>query len=33
MEGIEYLYELCEALPRNGHGDNEYTRRSFNSIP
>ena len=33
MEGIEYLYELCEALPRSGPGDNEYTRRAFNSIP
>jgi SAM-dependent methyltransferase len=32
MEGIEYLYELCEALPRSGPGDNEYTRRAFNSI-
>jgi len=33
MEGIEYLYELCEALPRSGPGDNEHTRRAFNSIP
>ncbi|MCK4622536.1 MAG: class I SAM-dependent methyltransferase [Desulfuromonadales bacterium] len=33
MEGIEYLYELCEALPRSGPGDNECTRRAFNSIP
>ena len=33
MEGIEYLYELCEALPRCGPGDNEYTRRAFHSIP
>ena len=33
MEGIEYLYELCEALPRSGPGDNEYTKRAFNSIP
>ncbi|MBW2006090.1 MAG: class I SAM-dependent methyltransferase [Deltaproteobacteria bacterium] len=32
MEGIEYLYELCEALPRSGPGDNEYTRRAFNFI-
>jgi ubiquinone/menaquinone biosynthesis C-methylase UbiE len=32
MEGIEYLYELCEALPRSGPGDNEYTRRAFNAI-
>jgi ubiquinone/menaquinone biosynthesis C-methylase UbiE len=33
MEGIEYLYELCEALPRSGPGDNEFTRRAFNVIP
>jgi SAM-dependent methyltransferase len=33
MEGIEYIYELCEALPRSGPGNNEYTRRAFNSIP
>ena len=33
MEGIEYLYELCERLPRSGPGDNECTRRAFNSIP
>lgn len=33
MGGIEYLYELCEALPRCGPGDNESTRRAFNSIP
>ena len=33
MEGIEYIYELCEALPRSGPGDNECTRRAFNSIP
>ena len=33
MEGIEYIYELCEALPRSGPGDNEYTRRAFNSLP
>jgi ubiquinone/menaquinone biosynthesis C-methylase UbiE len=33
MEGIEYIYELCEALPRSGPGDNESTRRAFNSIP
>ena len=32
MEGIEYLYELCEVLPRCGPGDNEFTRRAFNSI-
>ena len=33
MEGIEYIYELCEALPRSGPGDNEFTRRAFNLIP
>ncbi|MGD9321079.1 MAG: class I SAM-dependent methyltransferase [Desulfobacteraceae bacterium] len=33
MEGMEYLYELCEALPRCGPGDNEYTRRAFHAIP
>lgn len=33
MEEIEYLYELCEALPRCGPGDNEYTRRAFDAIP
>ena len=32
MEGIEYIYELCELLPRSGPGDNESTRRAFNSI-
>ncbi len=32
MEGIEYLYELCEALPRGGPGDNEFTRRAFSAI-
>jgi cyclopropane fatty-acyl-phospholipid synthase-like methyltransferase len=33
MEGIKYLYELCEALPRSGPGDNEHTRRAFYSLP
>ncbi len=32
MEGIEYLYELCEALPRCGPGDNEFTKRAFSAI-
>lgn len=32
MEGIEYLYELCEALSRCGPGDNEFTRRAFSAI-
>lgn len=29
---MEYLYELCEALPRCGPGDNEFTRRAFRAI-
>jgi len=33
MEGIEYLHELCEALPRCGPGDNEFTKRAYNAIP
>ena len=33
MEGIEYLYEISESLPRCGPGGNEFTRRAFNSIP
>jgi ubiquinone/menaquinone biosynthesis C-methylase UbiE len=33
MEGIEYIYELCEALPRSGPGENKHTKRAFNSIP
>jgi ubiquinone/menaquinone biosynthesis C-methylase UbiE len=33
MEGVEYLYELCEALPRCGPGDNEFTRRAFRAVP
>jgi len=33
MEGMEYFYELFEALPRGGPGDNEFTRRAFNVIP
>jgi cyclopropane fatty-acyl-phospholipid synthase-like methyltransferase len=33
MEGIEYIYELCEALPRSGPGDNASTRHAFNAIP
>jgi ubiquinone/menaquinone biosynthesis C-methylase UbiE len=32
MEGMKYLYELCEALPRCGPGDNEHTRRAFGAI-
>jgi len=30
MEGMEYFYELFEALPRGGPGENEFTRRAFN---
>jgi SAM-dependent methyltransferase len=33
MEGMEYFYELFEALPRGGPGDNESTRTAFNTIP
>ncbi len=33
MEGMEYFYELFEALPRGGPGDKESTRRAFNTIP
>ncbi len=33
MEGMEYFYELFEALPRCGPGENEFTRRAFNAIP
>ncbi len=33
MEGMEYFYELFEALPRCGPGGNELTRRAFNIIP
>jgi ubiquinone/menaquinone biosynthesis C-methylase UbiE len=33
MEGMEYFYELFEALPRGGPGDEESTRRAFNTIP
>ena len=30
---MEYFYELFEALPRGGPGDNKSTRRAFNTIP
>jgi SAM-dependent methyltransferase len=33
MEGMEYFYELFEALPRGGPGDDTSTRRAFNTIP
>ena len=32
MEGMEYFYELFEALPRCGPGDNKSTQRAFNTI-
>ena len=32
MDGMEYFYELFEALPRGGPGDNRSTRRAFNAI-
>jgi ubiquinone/menaquinone biosynthesis C-methylase UbiE len=32
MEGMEYFYELFEALPRGGPGDNVSTRRAYNFI-
>jgi ubiquinone/menaquinone biosynthesis C-methylase UbiE len=33
MEGMEYFYELFEALPRGGPGDIKSTQRAFNTIP
>ena len=33
MDGMEYFYELFEALPRGGPGDNNSTRRAFDTIP
>ncbi|WP_455210811.1 class I SAM-dependent methyltransferase [Kaarinaea lacus] len=33
MEGMEYFYELFEALPRGGPGSNEFTRQAFQAIP
>ena len=33
MEGMEYFYELFEALPRGGPGNNDSTRRAFDVIP
>ena len=32
MEGMEYFYELFEALPRCGPGGNEFTFHAFNII-
>ena len=32
MEGMEYFYEVFEALPRCGPGGNEHTRRAFNTL-
>lgn len=33
MEGMQYFYELFEALPRGGPGSAEDTRKAFNLIP
>ncbi|MDJ0833237.1 MAG: class I SAM-dependent methyltransferase [Gammaproteobacteria bacterium] len=33
MQGIEYIYELCEALPRSGPGDNVSTAKAYAAIP
>lgn len=33
MDGMEYFYELFEALPRCGPGDNKSTKKAFNTIP
>jgi SAM-dependent methyltransferase len=33
MDGMEYFYELFEALPRGGPGNNKSTRKAFNTIP
>ena len=33
MDGMEYFYELFEALPRGGPGDIRSTRKAFNTIP
>jgi len=33
MEGMEYFYEVFEALPRGGPGTDEYTGRAFDIIP
>ena len=30
---MEYFYEVFEALPRGGPGDNKSTRKAFNTIP
>jgi SAM-dependent methyltransferase len=33
MDGMEYFYELFEALPRGGPGDNKSTQKAFYTIP
>ena len=33
MEGLEYLYELFESMPRGGPGNSSSTRRAFEMIP
>ena len=32
MEGMQYFYELFEAIPRGGPGDNKFTRQAFNTL-
>ena len=33
LEGVHYIYELCEALPRSGPGDDVYTQQAYLAIP
>jgi len=33
MDDMEYVYELCMALPRCGPGDNASTRRAYACLP
>jgi cyclopropane fatty-acyl-phospholipid synthase-like methyltransferase len=33
MENMEYFFEVYDALPRGGPGNNESTRRAFNALP
>jgi ubiquinone/menaquinone biosynthesis C-methylase UbiE len=33
MDGTEYFYELFEAIPRGGPGDNKSTQKAFKAIP
>lgn len=32
MEGLEYVFELCEGLPRSGPGDNVSTKRALDAV-